>query len=112
MPKYKHIQLPQQVVIVLCLPLALTENLLLPFNSQLNLRDAYNWNRDEVFFSPQHVLNPMLKIEIRSILFLKMSPIIMPTMRTRGQSGQAEEHQTKSLTAQVRSLVAQFKPLF
>ena len=80
MPKYKHIQLPQQVVIALCLPLAMTENLLLAFNGQLNLRDAYNWNRGEVFVSSQHVLNPMLKIEIRSILFLKMSSIIMPTI--------------------------------
>ena len=33
------------------LPLAMAEILLLPFNGQLNLRDAYNWNRNQVSFS-------------------------------------------------------------
>jgi len=42
MPLYKHILLP------LCLSLIMTEILLLPFNGQLNLRNAYNWNRNQV----------------------------------------------------------------
>jgi hypothetical protein len=29
----------------------MTEILLLPFNGQLDLRDAYNWNRARVSFS-------------------------------------------------------------
>jgi len=31
----------------------MTENLLLPFNGQLNLRNAYDWDRDQVSFSSQ-----------------------------------------------------------
>jgi len=30
----------------------MTEILLLPFNGQLNLRNAYNWNRNQVNFFP------------------------------------------------------------
>ena len=48
--RYKHIQLSQQVVIALCLLLAMTENLLPAFNGQLDLRTAYNWNQSQVSF--------------------------------------------------------------
>ena len=34
-----------------CFPLATTEILLLPCNGQLDLRNAYNWDRDQVSFS-------------------------------------------------------------
>src|SRR5271154_6547662 len=32
------------------IPLTMTENLLLPFNGRLNLRDAYGWKRSQVSF--------------------------------------------------------------
>jgi hypothetical protein len=62
------------------LPLAMTEILLPPFNGQLNLRNAYNWDRNQVSFFLTCGFKRLLKTEIRSIIFLKMSSIIMPIM--------------------------------
>jgi hypothetical protein len=73
-PKYKRIQ---QVVITLYLPLTMTENLLPAFNGQLDLRIAYNWNQSEVSFPDMRLIYTNLT---RSMIFSKMSSIIMPVM--------------------------------
>jgi hypothetical protein len=73
---------PQQVVITLYLPpLTMTENLLPAFNGQLDLRIAYNWNQSEVSFPDMRLIYTKTATNlIRSMIFSKMSSIIMPFM--------------------------------